>query len=297
MKYVYIFLGLFAVGFVLGSIHAIKDNSQPKDTSDIIDEICPNLNLEMGDSTSWIGYKCKNQKQAFISFETLTVRTDPNFEFKDKKVDLPFVSFDRIYATVGGGLLLSWSIKDIFKSSSESKDKFKILAGILGAITGYSAGYYLFRSHNVDCSSKEVEGIFTSKENLSKLKKRIIIQNLISETIIARNKDSLKCFYLGKMSRYKILRLANISSLLKDSILRKTFINVEKKYEMSYDKLWDNRLDSFSTSDLKNILKHISLIKQIFSNPSMLLKQYTEYQIKPTSELSKEEIKALINGS
>lgn len=295
MKFVYIFLTVFVAGFILGGIHAVKDNSEPTDFADVIEQICPHLNLEVGDSTSWISYKCKNQNRAFISFETLKVRTDPNFEFKEKKFNLPFVSFDRIYSTVGGGLLLGWSIKDVFKTTTESKSIFTILAGVLGGVTGYGLGYYLFKK-NLDCQSKEIESIFTNKEKLSKLKKRVIAQNLVLEALVAKNKDSLKCIYLGKMSKDNVLRFCNVQKLMEDSVLTQKFITVENDYEKSYNKLWENSLDSFNTYDLNNIQRRIEFLKQVFSNPTLTSKKYTEYKIKTTAELSKDETEALIKG-
>lgn len=297
MKYVWTFLGLFIVGFIVGIIHAIQDNSVQKDVNEIIDQISSNLTLEAGDTSSWINYKCKSENQASISFETLKVKTDPNFEFKDKKTTLPFMSFDRLYATIGGGLLLSWSIKDVFKSGSENKDKITFASAILGAVSGYSLGYYIFKNDKLDCASTQVEEIFSNKDKLEKLKKRVVAQVLISDVLLCKKNDSLKCFYLGKISFEKLLNYIDVYNMSKDTAFSKQFIYTQKKYELSYMKLWNDSINLFKTSDLNNIRVRIDLLKKLFATKQFLSKEFTEYKLSPVTELNKEQLKRLLNGS
>jgi hypothetical protein len=285
----------------------------PKSPEEIVKGISEKLSLSNKGKTSTIVYNCKDRNVVGISFDSLKLYQDIGFEFtKKNEVDIPFISFDRIYATVGGGLLLSWGIKDIYSASVVSKSKGKFLLGILGAMSGYSLGYYIFRQKNIDCTSKDVEIFFSNRDNLLYIKKCIISQIMLKDVLALRisKKNEVACFSLGKMhlinySPYIENNKEDLNDLFdpngiditfitqkckSDAIFYKKLLRIESSYYTSFKKLRDNKLQEFTSEDIRNIIAHIAFIKSEVAEYAGVENSYgIAYEVKNISELTDTE--------
>ena len=105
-------------------------------------------------------YYCKQQVlyRWDIDSKTLYFPTTNSLGFLDQKDDTPFPITANESLAFLGGVSGAWNVKDVLtKAASEDELKWRQLAaGILGAVSGYFAGYNLATSRPPDCDTPKV---------------------------------------------------------------------------------------------------------------------------------------------
>lgn len=270
-----IFSFFFGGCFLIGMFHAVQDNVKGHSDAEIFEYITSEFHFKMNtadsDTAAWIENTCKGNPSFSIDFNYLDMSTNPGMIFKAPSYDLAFLSFERCATIVGATAFSVYTAKDFVSEyrGLAKKQKGKILAAVLGVLSGYSLGYYVFRD-NVACDSKELEVFLNKWENRRNIKKYAIAQLFNSDIFSAEKGDSLDVYDFYTCEYGTLLKYTNHKGILPpgevDAVALK---ELEVNFVNSYNKTWKS-VDSVRTRDIMNIRKRAAYWKEIYSNKNNL---------------------------